>query len=156
MGLRERFNGSLKEAMKAREAKRVSTLRLILAAVQDRDIAERSGGSREGISDDKILSVLAKMIKQCEESAVIYESAGRPELAASERGEISIIREYLPRQLSPEEAKKAVESAIAELGASGMKDMGKVMAALKERHAGRMDFAKAGATVKELLSKVPG
>lgn len=156
MGLRERFNGSLKEAMKAREAKRVSTLRLILAAVKDRDIAGRSGGNREGISDDKILSLLAKMIKQCEESAVIYESGGRPELAASEREEISIIREYMPRQLSPEETKKAVESAIAESGATGMKDMGKVMAALKERHAGRMDFAKAGATVKELLSKVPG
>ena len=156
MGLRERFNDSLKVAMKAREAKRVSTLRLILAAVKDRDIAGRSGGNREGISDDQILSVLAKMIKQSEESAVIYESAGRPELAASERGEISIIREYMPRQLSPDEAKKAVESAIAELGALGMKDMGKVMAALKKRHASRMDFAKAGATVKELLSKVPG
>ncbi len=156
MGLRERFNGSLKEAMKAREAKRISTLRLILAAVKDRDIVGRSGENREGISDNEILSVLAKMIKQCEESAVIYDSGGRPELAASEREEISIIREYMPRQLSPEETKKAVESAIAESGAAGMKDMGKVMAALKERHAGRMDFAKAGATVKELLLKVPG
>ncbi len=152
MGLRERFNEALKEAMKAREARRVSTLRLVLAALKERDIANRSEESRAGIGDDEILSLLAKMIKQREESADIYEKGGRPELAAAEREEIVIIRAFMPTQMSEEEAKTAVQGVIAELGAASMKDMGKTMAALKERYAGRMDFARAGATVKALLS----
>ena len=150
--LRERFNDALKEAMKAREQKRVSTLRLILAALKERDIANRSEESREGIADDEILSLLAKMIKQREESAAIYESGGRPELAAGEREEIVIIREFLPRQMSDEETRAAARAAAQELGAASMKDMGRVMAALKERYAGQMDFAKAGGVIKALLS----
>ena len=152
MALRERFNESLKEAMKAREAKRVSTLRLILAAVKERDIAARTETSRDAVADDDILQLLTKMIKQREESAATYDGGGRPELAAGEREEIAIIREFMPRQLSPEETRAAVAATIAETGAGTIKDMGKVMAALKARYTGQMDFAKAGATVKELLS----
>ena len=153
MALRERFNEQLKEAMKAKEAKRVSTLRLVLAAVKERDIAARTETSREGVSDDDILQLLTKMIKQREESAATYESAARPELAAGEREEIAIIREFMPKQLSPEETRAAVAAVVKETGAASIKDMGKVMAALKERYTGQMDFGKAGATVKELLSK---
>ena len=152
MGLRERLSDSLKQAMKAREAKRVSTLRLIFAAIKDRDIATRSEGPERGITDDEILSLLAKMTKQREESAVIYESGGRPELSAGEREEIAIILEFMPRRLSPEETRTAALQAIAETGAGSIKDMGRVMGALKERYAGSMDFAKAGALVKELLA----
>ena len=152
MSLRERFSEQLKEAMKARDQKRVSTLRLVLAALKERDIANRSEESRQGISDDEILSLLAKMIKQREESASMYESGGRPELAAGEREEIAIIREFQPKQMSEEETRIAARAVSAELGASAMKDMGRVMAALKERYAGQMDFAKAGAAVKDALS----
>jgi uncharacterized protein YqeY len=152
MALRERFSEALKEAMKAREPRRVSTLRLVLAALKDRDIASRTEESRAGVSDDEILSLLAKMIKQREESAETYEKGGRPELAAAEREEIVIIREFMPRQMSDEDAKVAAQSVIAETGAASMKDMGRVMAALKERYAGQMDFAKASATVKGLLA----
>ena len=152
MGLRERFNEAMKDAMKARQAKRVSTLRLVMAALKDRDIANRSEESRAGIGDDEILSLLAKMIKQREESAETYDKGGRPELAAGEREEIAIIREFMPRPLSDEEARAAAQGAIAETGAASVKDMGKVMAALKERYSGQMDFGKAGAMVKSLLS----
>jgi uncharacterized protein YqeY len=152
MGLREQFNDALKTAMKAREPRRVSTLRLVLAAIKDRDIAGRTAESRDGVSDDEILSLLAKMIKQREESAAIYEQGGRPELAAAEREEIAIIREFMPQQMSADHAKQAMQAVIAELGAASMKDMGKVMAALKERYAGQMDFAQASGAVKELLS----
>ena len=152
MALRDRFNETMKDAMRAKAAKRLSTVRLILAAVKDRDIASRTEASREGISDDEILALLAKMIKQREESAATYEAGGRPELAAGEREEIAIIREFMPRQLSPEETRAAVAEAIAATGATSLKEMGKVMAALKERHAGSMDFAKVGAQVKELLA----
>ena len=152
MGLRDQFNDQLKEAMKAKAPKRVSTLRMILAAVKDRDIAARSENSREGISDGDILSLLAKMIKQREESAATYESGNRPELAAGEREEIEIIREFMPRQMSDEETRKAAQEAIDELGAGSLKDMGKIMGALKSRYSGQMDFAVAGAAVKELLS----
>ena len=152
MGLREKFNDALKEAMKAREQKRVSTLRLVLAALKERDIANRTEESRAGVSDDEILSLLAKMIKQREESADTYEKGGRPELAASEREEIVIIRGFMPKQMGDDEVSQAVRSVITELGAASMKDMGKVMAALKERYAGQMDFAKAGGAVKSLLS----
>ena len=152
MGLREQFNDALKEAMKAKEQRRVSTLRLVLAALKDRDIANRTEESRAGIGDDEILLLLAKMIKQREESAATYEGAKRPELAAAEREEIAIIQGFLPKQLSEKEVEDAVKAAITEAGAASMKDMGKVMAILKERHAGRMDFAKASGTVKTLLT----
>jgi uncharacterized protein len=152
MALRERLNDQLKESMRAKNQKRVSTLRMVLAALKDKDIAARTETNREGVPDDEVLSLLAKMIKQREESATAFESGGRPELAASEREEISIIREFMPQQMSGEEARAAAQAVIAELGASSMKDMGRVMAALKERYAGQMDFAKASGVVKDLLS----
>ena len=152
MGLREQFNEQMKEAMKAKDQKRLSTLRLILAALKDRDIAARTETSRELLGDDEILLLLAKMIKQREDSVAAYEAGNRPELAAAERGEIEVIRSFMPKQMSPEETKATAQSVITETGATAMKDMGKVMAVLKERYAGQMDFAKASATVKELLS----
>jgi uncharacterized protein YqeY len=152
MALREQLGAALKEAMKASDRKRTGTLRLVLAALKDRDIAARTAESREGISDDEILSLLAKLIKQREDSIALYEQGGRPELAAAEREEIAVIREYLPKQMDEGEAKAAIAAVIAEVGAASMKDMGKVMAALKERFAGKMDFSKASAAVKELLS----
>jgi uncharacterized protein YqeY len=153
MGLRERFSETMKEAMKAKDAKRLSTVRMIMAAVKDRDIAGRTEASREGVSDDEILQVLTKMIKQREESAATYDAGNRPELAAGEREEIAIIREFMPRALSETEMRAAVTAAIGETGAASIKDMGKVMGALKARYAGQMDFGKAGALVKEQLSK---
>jgi uncharacterized protein YqeY len=152
MGLRERLSDAVKEAMKARQQKRLSTLRLVTAALKDRDIANRTEESREGISDDEILSLLAKMIKQREESAETYDKGGRPELAAGEREEIGIIREFMPKQMTDDDVTAAVRGVIAETGAASMKDMGKVMAALKERFAGQMDFGKAGGVVKALLA----
>lgn len=152
MGLREQFNDQMKEAMKAKDQKRLSTLRMVLAALKDKDIAARTETSREGISDDDILGLLAKMIKQREESAAAFDSGGRPELAKSEREEIEVIRGFMPRQMSPEEAKAAIQKAIADVGAASIKDMGKVMNALKERHAGQMDFGKASGMTKDLLS----
>jgi uncharacterized protein YqeY len=148
MGLRDRFTEAMKAAMKAKETKRLSTVRLMLAAVQQQGIATKN----ENLSDEEILGVLAKMIKQREDSAVAYEQGRRPELAQGEREEIVIIREFMPRQLSEEEIRAAVKDAIAVTGAASLKDMGKVMAALKERHAGTMDFGKASAQVKELLA----
>jgi uncharacterized protein len=152
MSLRDTFNTALKEAMKARDQKRTGTLRLVLAALKDRDIAGRTEENRAGISDDEILSLLAKLIKSREDSIELYEKGGRPELAAAEREEIAVIRKFMPKQMDEAEAKAAIAAAIAETGAASMKDMGKVMAALKERFAGKMDFAKASAAVKELLS----
>jgi uncharacterized protein YqeY len=151
MRLRERFSEQMKEAMRAKDQKRLGTIRLILAALKERDIANRSETSREGVSDDEILSLLAKMVKQREESAAAYEGGGRPELAKAERDEIGVIREFMPKQMSPDETKTAIQKVIAETGAASIKDMGKVMGALKERFAGQMDFAKAGAAVKEAL-----
>ena len=148
MGLRERFTEEMKAAMRAKEARRLSTIRLILDAVQKQDIASKSGD----ISDDEVLTVLARMIKQREESAATYESGARPELAQAERDEITVIREFMPKQMSADESREAVKVAIAETGAASMKDMGKVMAALKERYTGQMDFGKASGLVKELLT----
>jgi uncharacterized protein YqeY len=148
MGLRERLSEAMKAALKAKETKRLSAVRLMLAAVQERGIAAR----HENLTDEEILAVLAKMIKQREDSAATYDQGGRPELAAGERGEIAVIREFMPRQMDADEAKAAVQSVMTEVGAASMKDMGKVMAALKERYAGQMDFAKASGTVKELLA----
>ena len=152
MALRERFNEHLKEAMRAKDQKRVSTLRMVLAALKDKDIAARTETSREGVPDDEVLSLLAKMIKQREDSIQAYEAGNRPELAAAEKDEIAIIREFMPKQMSADEAKAAIAKAIADVGASSIKDMGKVMAALKERFAGQMDFGKASGTVKDALS----
>jgi uncharacterized protein len=152
MSLREQFNEQMKEAMKAKDARRLSTLRMINAALKDKDIANRTETSREGISDDEILGLLAKMIKQREESAEAFEKGGRPEMAANEREEVEIIRSFMPKQMSVDESKAAIQKVIADTGATSMKDMGKIMAALKERHAGQMDFGKASGMVKELLT----
>ena len=152
MGLREQINDSLKNAMKAKEQKRVGTLRLVNAALKDRDIAARTETSRELLGDDEILSLLAKMIKQREDSIAAYQAGNRPELAEIERNEIAIIREFMPKQMSADEAKAAIVKVIADLGASSLKDMGKVMVALKERFAGQMDFGKASGAVKEALT----
>ncbi len=152
MSLREQFTEQMKEAMKAKDTRRLSTLRMILAALKDKDIAARTETSREGISDDDVLGLLAKMIKQREESAAAFEQGGRPELAKSENEEIAIIRAFMPAQMDADAAKAAIQSVIAEVGAASMKDMGKVMAALKERYAGQMDFAKASGLTKDLLS----
>ena len=151
MGLRDRFNEQMKDAMRAKDQKRLGTIRLILAALKERDIANRSETSREAVSDDEILSLLAKMVKQREESAAAYDGGGRPELAKAERDEIVVIREFMPKQMSSEETRAAVDQVIADTGAASIKDMGKVMGALKERFAGQMDFDKAGAVVKESL-----
>ena len=149
--LRDQLATQLKEAMKAKDSERLSTVRLIQAAIKDRDIANRGAG-KEQASDDEILQILAKMVKQRDESAKIYEKNSRPELAAKERAEITVIQDFMPKQLSDSEVRANISAVIAETGSSGVKDMGKVMAALKERYAGQMDFAKASATVKELLN----
>jgi uncharacterized protein len=152
MALRERINEQLKEAMKAKDSRRVSTLRMVLAAIKDKDIAARTETSREGISDDDVLSLLAKMVKQRDDSITAFVTGNRPDLADAERAEIAIIREFMPKQMSDEEMKEAAAQVIDDTGATSPKDMGKVMAALKQAYAGQMDFAKASALVKELLS----
>jgi uncharacterized protein YqeY len=152
MSLRQKLNDSMKEALKAKDAKRLATLRLVLAALKDRDIAARTETSRDLLGDDEILSLLAKMIKQRDESAAAYDAGNRPELAAGERQEIEIIRSFMPAQMDEAGVKAAADTVIAELGASSIKDMGKVMAAMKERYAGQMDFARASAVVKARLA----
>jgi uncharacterized protein YqeY len=148
--MREAVNQALKEAMKGRDAARTGTLRLISAAIKERDIDARTKG-REVASDDELLAALSKMIRQREESAKIYGDGGRPELAAKERGEIEVIRGFLPKQMSEDEVREAAKAAIAETGAASPRDMGKAMALLKERHSGAMDFGRASAVVKGLL-----
>ena len=147
--LRDDINSALKEAMKAGQARRVSTLRLINAAILQR---ETSGAERVTLSDADILDVMAKMIKQRHESLDIYEKAGRAELAAQEREEIEIISAYLPKHMSDMEAAHAISALIKEIEAETLKDMGRTMAALKQRFSGRMDFAHASALVKKLLA----
>ena len=150
--LRERIDEALKAAMKARDAKvRVSTLRLINAAIKDRDIAARSCDRCEGVTDDEILAIMTKMMKQREDSAAAYEKGSRLDLAEQERAEIAVIKEFLPKQMTDEEISGAVKGVIAELEATGLKDMGKCMAALKARHSGAMDFGRAGALMKQAL-----
>jgi uncharacterized protein YqeY len=151
MALRDQIMNSVKEAMKAHDQKRVATLRLVQAGIKDKDIASRTETSREGISDDEILALFGKMIKSREDSIALYEQGNRPELAAAERAEIAIIREFMPRQLDEAETKAAIAAIIAETGATSLKDMGKVMGTLKERYTGTMDFGKAGALIKPLL-----
>jgi uncharacterized protein len=149
--LRDEINAAVKDAMKARDEHRVSTLRLVNAAIKNAEIeVERAGKS--GLSDDDLLGLLQKMIKQRQESVEIYDKAGRKELADKERGEIAIIRAYLPQQMSDAEAKAAIAEAIRQTGAQSVKDMGKVMAALKHAHAGKMDFGKASGLVRAQLS----
>jgi uncharacterized protein YqeY len=148
--IRDRLSQALKDAMKAKDARRLSTVRLTQSAIKDRDIANRGAG-KEAASDDEILQILQKMVKQRDESAKIYEEAGRAELAAQEREEIVIIKEFMPEQLSDEQVSEILRAAIAETGAESARDMGKVMAFLKEKYAGQMDFAKASSQVKELL-----
>jgi uncharacterized protein len=152
MTLRTRLNDALKSAMKAKDARAVSTVRLILAALKDRDIAARGKGNHEGIDDAEILQMLQTMVKQREESIALYEKGGRLELAQQEQEEIDIIRGYLPTQLSEAEIAAAVKEVVAELGATNLKDMGRTMAALRERYAGQMDFTKASSAVKAQLS----
>jgi hypothetical protein len=154
--VREQLKEALTTAMKAGEKRRVATLRLILAAIKDRDIATRSEGKNDGagdgVSDEEVLAILQKMIKQRRESITLYQEGGRLELAEQEEQEIAIIEEFLPEQIDADELAAAVAAVVAETGASSLRDMGGVMAQLKERYAGRMDFAKAAGQVKTLLS----
>ncbi len=150
MALRDEFTASLKEAMKAGDKLKVSTLRLITSALKDRDIEARGAGKT--LTDDDILALLQKMVKQRQESLKIYQDAGRSDLAEQEQGEITIIQSYLPQQMDESEVSSAIDSVIAEIGAASIKDMGKVMAALKERFAGRMDFGTASGVIKAKLS----
>lgn len=150
--LRTRFNEALKESMRAKDARAVSTTRMILAGLKDRDIAARSRGVTDGIDEAEILSMLQGMIKQRNESAALYEQGNRPELAQQEREEITVIEGFLPKQMSEDEVTAAISGIVTELGAASIKDMGRVMAELKARHAGQMDFGKAGGLVKKQLS----
>ena len=149
--LREDINNALKDAMKFGDKRRVSTLRLVNSALKNADIEARGQG-KTALSDDELLSLLQKMIKQRQESVELYEKGGRAELAAQEREEIQIISGYLPKQMSDAEAKAAITGVVKDIGAAGMKDMGKVMAVLKERYAGKMDFGRASPIVKALLA----
>ncbi|MGH6854578.1 MAG: GatB/YqeY domain-containing protein [Aestuariivirga sp.] len=153
MSLRAAINDALKGAMKAGDKRRVSTLRLMNAAIKDKDILSRTDGHDSVLTPDQgLLDLFAKMVKQRQESATAFEQGGRAELAQAEREEIAIIQSYMPKQLSEEEAKAAVTAVIKEVGAAGIKDMGKVMAGLKAKYAGKMDMAKAGGIVKGLLA----
>ena len=149
--LRDEINTALKVAMKARDERQVSTLRLVNAAIRNADI-EAETGKKAALSDEDLLGLLQKQIKQRQESVEIYDKAGRKELADQERSEIEIIRAYLPKQMSEAEAKAVIAAAIQATGAASIKDMGKVMAALKQAHAGKMDFGKASGLVKARLS----
>jgi len=149
--LRERIKQGLSEATKSQDKVRTGTLRLIVAAIKDRDIAGRTEGRDGGVGEAEIMEVLSKMIKQRRESADTYEQAGRMELAEQERAEIAVIEEFLPRQMDETEIQSAVDGVVSELGAEGLKDMGRVMGELKKRYAGQMDFSKAGPMVKARL-----
>ncbi|HEV2602144.1 MAG TPA: GatB/YqeY domain-containing protein [Microvirga sp.] len=150
--MRERFTTELKEAMKAGDKRRLGTIRLIQAALKDKDIEARGAGKGQA-TDEEILGLLQKMIKQRQESMAIYDQNGRPELAQAEREEAEVIQGFLPQQMDEAETRKAIEAAIAETGAASMKDMGKVIGTLRGQYAGRMDFAKASGLVKEMLPK---
>ncbi len=152
MDMRTRVGQALKEAMKSKDAARLSTLRLINAAIKDRDIALRGEGDGDGVSDAEVLAILGKMVKQRQESARAYEEGGRLDLAERERDEIAVIEEFLPRQLSDDEVAAAVDKAILSTDANSIRDMGKVMGALKAQYTGRMDFGRVGPMVKERLA----
>lgn len=151
MELRARLQAATKDAMKAKDSARLSTLRLIGAAVKDREIAARGGDGDGVLTEADLILILSRMVKQRQESAKAYEEGGRLELAAKEEEEILVIQEFLPRQMSEAETQAAVDAAIADLEATGIRDMGRVMAALKDRHAGQMDFGAVGALVKGRL-----
>ncbi len=152
MTLRDRLQSALKDAMRARDAERLSTLRLINAAIKDREIAMRGDGTEAVVSEVEITGILSKMVKQRQESARVYEEGGRLELAEKELNEIKVIEEYLPRQLDGAEVDAAIAASIAEAGGVSIRDMGKVMAVLKAKYTGQMDFATVGPRVKEMLS----
>jgi uncharacterized protein YqeY len=149
--MRERINTALKEAMLAKDKLRISTIRLMMAAIKDRDIALRSEDGASGLDDPGIMALLAKMVKQRNESATTYETAGRMELAETERAEIAVIKDFLPKPLSADQVDAAIKKAMAETGASSIRDMGKVMGMLKAKYAGRMDFGAVGGRVKAAL-----
>jgi len=151
MDMRTRLSEALKTAMKNKDAERLSTLRLINAAIKDKDIALRGEGAEEGLSCDDVLQILGRMVKQRQESARAYEEGGRLELAEKERSEIGVIEEFLPKQLDEDEVEAAIAEAIAEVGADSIRDMGKVMGALKAKYTGRMDFGAVGPKVKDRL-----
>ena len=148
MSLRDRLQAALKDAMKAKQADRLSTLRLINAAIKDRDIASRGDGGPEQVSNADITAIMGRMVKQRQESARAYEEGGRLELAEKELQEIVVIQEFLPRQMTETEVEAAIAAAIAETGAASIRDVGRVMGVLKGRHAGQMDFGAVGALVK--------
>ena len=150
--LREQLADALKVAMKARDPVTVSTVRLIVAALKDRDIAARGHGTDEGLGDDEILQMLTTMVRQRRESIALYEQGKRDDLATREAAEIAVIERFLPRQLDDAETAAAIDRVIDELGASNLKDMGRTMGALKEKYAGQMDFAKASGLVKQRLA----
>jgi len=150
--LRDAINDAMKEAMKARDERRVSTLRMMNAAIKNADIEARGQG-REPLNEADLMSLFQKMIKQRQESADLYEKGGRAELAAQEKDEIAVISSYLPQQMSDVEAGAAISAVLQEINAQTMKDMGRAMATLRERFAGKMDFGKASGKIKELLSK---
>lgn len=150
--LRSDLKDALNTAMKEKNGEAVSTIRLILAALKDRDIAARSKGNKDGVPDSEVLTLLQSMVKQREESAALYEQGGRKDLADQERGEIEVIRNFLPEPMSEAESGDAVDRTIAEVGATNLKDMGSVMAALRESYPGRLDFSKVGAMVKQRLA----
>jgi len=149
--MRDIINEAVKDAMRSKEKLRLSTLRLINAAIKDKDIALRMEDRPDGVSSSEILQILGKMVKQRQESARAYEEGGRLELAQQELSEIKIIEEFLPRQLSDEDVAKVVEEVISDIGATSIRDMGKVMASLKETYTGQMDFGQVGAKIKSLL-----
>ncbi len=151
--LRQRLNDAYKQAMKARDPRGVSTMRMVLAQLKDRDIAARPAGNATGIGEGEILDLLQKMVKQRQESIVLYKQGNRPDLVQQEEEEIAVIERFMPKQLDASQTAAAIEAALSETGAQSLKDMGKVMAMLKERFAGKLDFAKAGPLVKERLSR---
>lgn len=151
MSLRDRIAEDLKNAMRAKDGLTLSTLRLVQAAIKDRDIAARAEDRCDGCDEGEIMALLQKLVKQREESAQTYEDAGRLDLSERERAEADIVRAYLPTPMCEKEIEKAAETVVVELNATGLKDMGKCMGALKQRYTGRMDFSKAGETVKTLL-----
>jgi uncharacterized protein YqeY len=149
--MRDIINEAVKDAMRSKEKLRLSTLRLINAAIKDKDIALRMEDRPDGVSSSEILQILGKMVKQRQESARAYEEGGRLELAQQELSEIKIIEEFLPRQLNDEDVAKVIEEVISDIGATSIRDMGKVMASLKETYTGQMDFGQVGAKIKSLL-----
>ena len=151
MDMRARISTALKQAMKDKAADRLSTLRLINAAFKDKDIDARAGGAEDGVADDVLLGILSRMVKQRQESARAYEEGGRLDLAERERSEVAIIEEFLPQQLDADQSAAAVDAAIAEVGASSIRDMGKVMGVLKAKYTGQMDFGAVGPLVKDRL-----